>query len=87
MEVVDDSGMEHAFRELVIYCCFVLFYWDLGELFSRLSGSIVSFFFELLVETGEVELAVLNDLALPALWHGQLEAAHACLLCERQVFE
>ena len=87
MEVVDDSWMEHAFRELVIYCCFVLLYWDLCELFSGLSGPIVRFLFELLVETGEVELAVLNDLALPALWHGQLEAAQACLLCERQVFE
>ena len=87
MQIVDDSWLEHAFRELVICCSIVLLRWDLCELFSGLSGSIVCFFLELLVETGEVELAVLHDLALPALWHGQLEATHTCLLCERQVFE
>ena len=87
MQIVDDSWLEHAFRELVICYSIVLLHWDLCELLSGLSRPIVRFLLELLVETGEVELAVLRDLALPALWHGQLEATHACLLCERQVFE
>ena len=80
--------LEHAFRELVVCCIVRLIYvWDLCELFSGLNRPIVSFFLELFVETGEVKLAVLHDLALPALWHGQLEATQACLLCERQIFE
>ena len=83
------SRLEHAFRELVIYYSIVRFIHvlDLCELFSGFNRSILRFLFELFVESGEVKLAVLHEFALPALWHGQLEAAHACLLCERQIFE